>query len=274
MNINLKKIRQQYKISQGYLANKLGVSRPTYIQIEKGEKGLTVEQAKVLAELFNLSFENVFNEPLASVMPTGNPVKKEKVLSKLNTEKFRETLLYMLDRIGAKPNIGETAIYKLLYFIDFDFYEKYGKFLIGATYQKNHYGPTPVQFKKVIEDMIEEGDVELIKSKYFQYDQKKYLPRREPHLELFTVPEIKHIDEVLDRLSNKSAKELSDYSHEDVPWMATKDQDIIDYTLVFYRTTPYAKNDYDEMMRDASAHDILKELGDISDEESNYYAKL
>lgn len=40
-------------------------------------------------------------------------------------DKFKEVLLYVLGKVGSKPNVGETVLCKLLYFIDFDYYEKY-----------------------------------------------------------------------------------------------------------------------------------------------------
>ena len=85
--------------------------------------------------------------------------------------------------MGEKKKIGETAIYKLLYFIDFDFYEKYEEQIIGAHYIKNHYGPTPVEFKKIVDEMEEKKEIERVKSRHFQYEQKKYLPLREPRLD-------------------------------------------------------------------------------------------
>ena len=54
----------------------------------------------------------------------------------LNVQKFRQVLLYILNKIGEKPNVDETVICNLLYFIDFDYYEKYEEHLIGATYEK------------------------------------------------------------------------------------------------------------------------------------------
>ena len=41
---------------------------------------------------------------------------------------------------------------------------------------------------------------------------------------------------MLSRLSDKSATELSEYSHKDVPWLGTEDGKIINYESVFYRT--------------------------------------
>lgn len=269
ITMNLKQVRQKQGVTQAEMAQKLGVSRPTYIQIERGEKEPTVSQARIIAELFqsNESRETEKKSKLAKKA-------KNKQGTQFDPYKFKEVLLYVLERVGAKANIGETALYKLLYFIDFDFYEKYGKPLAGATYMKNRHGPTPRQFKPVTDEMIQEGELERVKSKYFQYDQKKYLPLREPRLEAFTVIEIKHIDDVLARLSEKNAFELSTYSHEDIPWQVTDNQNDIDYQLVFQRCMPYAQHDYDAMMRQASAYDILKELGPMSDEEYNYYENL
>ena len=36
------------------------------------------------------------------------------------------------------------------------------------------------------------------------------------------------------------------YSHNDMPWKATKDGDIIDFELAFYREKPYAQRTYKE----------------------------
>jgi len=36
----------------------------------------------------------------------------------LNTGKFKELLICILNKIDAEPDIGETAFYKLLYFIE------------------------------------------------------------------------------------------------------------------------------------------------------------
>ena len=62
-------------------------------------------------------------------------------------KKFKEVLLYILEKVGSKPNVGMTVLYKLLYFIDFDYYEKFEEQLLGATYIKNHF-TNPVEFKK------------------------------------------------------------------------------------------------------------------------------
>ena len=171
--------------------------------------------------------------------------KKEEIrinVPQKNLKKFKEVLLYILNKIGSKPHIGETVIYKLLYFIDFDYYEKYEEQLIGATYQKNHYGPTPKEFIKIVK-MMEGKDLTKVQGKYFKHPQTKYLPLREPNLSILSAKETNVIDQVIAKLADMNATQISEHSHNDVPWLTTEEGKIIEYESVFYRTTPYSVRD-------------------------------
>ena len=140
----------------------------------------------------------------------------------------------------------EKPIYKLLYFIDFDYYEKFEEQLIGAKYIKNHFGPTPIEFKKITDQMIENKEIERIRSKHFQYEQKKYLPIRSANLKILSAQEIQHIDKVLNRLAWKNAKELSAYSHSDTPWQVHEVGEEISYESVFYRDNDHSVRNYED----------------------------
>ena len=148
--------RKKRNLTQEFLASALKISRPTYMQIEQGERDLTITEAKKMAEVFDIPFENFLEgKGNAKTVVKIESKKKQKQEAKdeirisvpqEKAEKFEQTLLYILTKIGGKPNIGQTVLYKLLYFIDFDYYEKFEEQLIGAKYIKNHYGPTPVMF--------------------------------------------------------------------------------------------------------------------------------
>lgn len=220
-------MRKKNNLSQDFVAKSLGISRPTYLQIEKGEREITLKEAQKLANVFDVEFNDFIDGKERKIIVDFEKEQKESKEGKadlrisvphLKKEKFKEVLLYILAKVGGKPNIGETTIYKLLYFIDFDYYEKYEEQLIGATYIKNHYGPTPVEFKKIIDEMIKNEEIEKIKSKYFSHQQTKYLPLRDPDLtKLKDARELQHIDDILMRLGDKNASDLSNYSHQDVP---------------------------------------------------------
>ena len=246
----IKKLREGAGITQERVAKLLGVSRPTISQIESGEGKISAEELLKIANLFNLSVQSLLDlekEP-EIVLKKDMSVRAVKPSIRINVpqknlEKFKEVLVYILDKVGSKENIGETVIYKLLYFIDFDYYERYEEQLIGATYIKNTHGPTPLEFRKIVEKIMDK-EIMKVKSKYFQYPQTKYLPLRKPDLSKLKANEIKTIDDVLNRLSDYNAKEISEYSHNDVPWITTESGKIIEYESVFYRTLPYSVREY------------------------------
>lgn len=260
MSTFLKKLRKNKDISQEYLAKHLGVSRPTYIQIENSSRKMLVEEAQKLAQFFDLSLDDFLKEkeeksPIVKFSYNKPNTKKQEMrisIPQKNLQKFKEVLLYILEKVGAKANVGETVIYKLLYFIDFDFYEKYEEQLIGATYIKNNFGPTPVEFKKIIEEMLKNNEIEIVRSKYFNYPQRKYLPRKKAILKSLSAIEKEHIDEVLNRsvlgkkLIDMTAGEISKYSHGDLPWKIHKMGEKISYESVFYRNNPYSVKEFDD----------------------------
>ncbi|MDR3168602.1 MAG: SocA family protein [Candidatus Peribacteria bacterium] len=50
--------------------------------------------------------------------------------------KFKQAFLYLLNKVAQKPNVGKTVINKLLYFADFNHYEKYWESITGVDYIK------------------------------------------------------------------------------------------------------------------------------------------
>ncbi|MDR1835271.1 MAG: DUF4065 domain-containing protein [Fusobacteriaceae bacterium] len=254
----IKLLREKNGFSQVELAEKLNVTRQTLIKYENETTLKTaLPHIKKLAEIFDVSPESILEgiippEPEYNVIGTQtNKQKREKAdiridIPQENIEKFKETLLYILGKVGAKPNVGKTVIYKLLYFIDFDYYELYEEQLIGAKYIKNTYGPTPVDFAKITGKMQEDNEIEEIRTKHFNHEQTKYIPVRVANLSILSAREIKHIDHVLEKYSDKSAKELSELSHKDIPWIITDDKGVIPYEAVFYRTADTANRSWSD----------------------------
>ena len=249
----LKKIREDKELTIIYAASCLGLNRIALAQMEAGVRKLSAEELVRFSRFYDvpvnvlLDFEKdievIIETKSADLKPSPLPQRISVPQKKL--AKFKEVLLYILNRVGSKPNIGETVLYKLLYFIDFNYYEKYEEQLVGATYIKNHYGPTPKEFARIVRDM-QDNDLIKVESRYFEFPQVKYLPRRAPDLNLINANEVKLIDEVLDRLSDMTAAQISEYSHNDVPWQTAEEGKPIDYESVFYRTAPYSVRTYSE----------------------------
>jgi len=247
----IQQFRSRIGLTQHQLADKLGVARTAVTAMEAGERKVDALLLEKIAQILNCSTQELTGAQQRPqvVLPKGGTASEAKPQERIhvpqkNYQKFKEVLLYILNKVGSKPNIGETVIYKLLYFMDFNFYEKYEEQFIGATYIKNTYGPTPTEFHKIVERMIKDGDLEKVPSQYFKYPQTKYLSRRTPDLSILKAHEVQMVDEVLRRLSDMNAQQISEFSHKDIPWLSTGDGKTISYESVFYRTAPYSVREY------------------------------
>lgn len=251
----IKNLRDRAGLSQQEVADNVGIARATYVKIESGGREPKLDEIRAISRFYEVDTADLIDEKIQVSEPvtvytreaTEPSIVPRDIDPKVNPDKLRQVLLYVLGKVGAKPNVGETVLYKLLYFIDMDYYEKNGRSITGLTYIRNHYGPSPtIDFRKVVEDMERHDELDIVETKYFNNTQKKYLPSAVPDLEKLNAAEVKHIDEELARLSDKTASELSEYSHYDTPWLVAKKGGAIDYRSVFYRTSLTAVTEPDD----------------------------
>jgi len=168
----------------------------------------------------------------------------------LQVNKFKNVLLYILERCAGKPNVGETVLYKLLYFSDFNYYELYEEHLTGAAYRKLPYGPVPQKLDTMLNRMIDKGQLQRVKTEYHGYPQTRYLPLEKADLTELRASEKEIIDRVIQQMSDWSAAAISSYSHKDMPWLASKEGEEINYELAFYREAPFSVRNYGDEIED------------------------
>jgi DNA-binding XRE family transcriptional regulator/uncharacterized phage-associated protein len=249
----LQQLRGRVGVSQADVAAAIGVARATYASLEADRRPLNLVEAKKLSSYFGIQLEDLINgdidgaslveEPVAEYSrQAAEEITPREIDPRFQPEKFRQVFLYILNKVGARPNIGETVLYKLLYFIDFDYYEKTGHSITGLKYIHNKFGPSPVaDFRSLVNDMQANKELEIVETKYFSKTQRKYLPNKRAKLDdLVSGGELQHIDEELERLGYKTAAELSEMSHMDTPWIVAKQGQPIDYRDTFYRTSATA----------------------------------
>lgn len=252
---HIKWIREAKGYSQEDVAKALEIPRTAVSHMEQGIRGISGLELARLAHLFDVSADFLLNmEKEPEVHLERGPVMKKSVskaelrisVPALKKDRFKQVLLYILERCGAKPNLGETVLYKLLYFADFNFYELYEEHLTGATYRKLPQGPAPLEFQKIVKEMLLQKELVAEPSIYHGYPQKRYLPLIKADLTKLKASEKQVLDQVIDRLSDMNATTISDYSHEDTPWKVAAPKDILDYEMVFYRTPAYSVRIYSD----------------------------
>ncbi len=248
----LSSIRRNKGLSQEEVASRIGISRPALTQVELGNRNLSALEMYNLSMQLGFSIDDLMGQDFTLNSLDQSEAKEEFSpkarisVPKLQVNKFKNVLLYILEHCAGKPNVGETLLYKLLYFSDFNYYELYEEHLSGASYRKLPYGPVPKNIDGIINTMIHDGDLQRIKTEYHNYPQTRYIPLSRADLTKLKASEKEVIDKVIDQYSDWSATAISDYSHKDIPWMASKDGKEINYELVFYREAPYSVRNYDE----------------------------
>ena len=222
--------REILDLTQTEVSAGVGVSRTAYSQMELGKRKVGLLELVKLSEVLEFSLSEIFSQVFHVPNERAKPI--------FDFEKFKTVFLYILKRCKDKANVGRTVLYKLLYFSDFNFYEKHNTFLMGVRYSRLPKGPVP-NITPVIEQLIKNGDVEIVNKEYFGYPQKGYVGLIEPDMSKMTQEELTVIDSVIKKLGNLSANDISEYSHGDAPWLNTGDFEEIDYNLVKKRNHKY-----------------------------------
>jgi transcriptional regulator with XRE-family HTH domain len=240
-------------LSQEDLAKSVKISRPSLAQIELGNRSVDILELQKLSLVLEFSLDDFMSKDFSASQEVD--VKEEKKAKKqeerisvptLQVNKFKNVLLYILERCAGKPNVGETVLYKLLYFSDFNYYELYEEHLTGAKYRKLPFGPVPQKLDTIINQMIDNSELKRIKVPYFDKTQTRYIPLVSADLKMINGAEKEVIDKVIEQMSDWSASMISDYSHKDLPWEVTDEGKDISYELAFYRDLPYSVRVYND----------------------------
>lgn len=227
INEKIKALRTEHGISQEKLASLIWVSRPTFSQIELGGRALKAAEVQKLASIFELPTSEFLEQKIQKI----SPVRKND-----SNIKLKNLILYILGKCGQKPNMGKILMNKLLYFSDFDFYEKNGESITDTVYRKLPMWPVPTDMDMILKEMEIDGQIEMIDWVFFGYSQIKMLQKVLPDMDLFRSSELAEVDRVVNRFSDMTGKQVSDFSHNDMPYRATKENwGEISYGLAFYR---------------------------------------
>lgn len=162
-------------------------------------------------------------------------------MAKIDNKKYKNVILYFADRIQ-NGTLGKLKMMKLLYYLDFDFFEKYGRSVTGDEYLRFENGPVPRMAEKLLKEMNgQEIKVVTKKVGVGLNDQQHIQALQTYDLNVFTKEELVMLEEVADKWEKFSGSEMKSATHGEAPWIATKPNEVIDYNLAYYR------NKYGEM---------------------------
>ena len=158
----------------------------------------------------------------------------------LHTEKYKQVILYLCAKLGKEVK-GKKKLAKLLYFVDFDFFEKNQKYFTGDTYKALPMGPFPVSMEKITTEMVKEGSLKIdsLPERDGYIPTEVYTGIKDPSVSNFTEEEKNMLDRVIERYGHLNGKQLEDLTHAEAPYIGTEPKKEIPYELAFYRGTDF-----------------------------------
>jgi len=102
---NIKTIREEKNLKQIEVATHIGVDKSAYSKIEKGLRALTVDELQKMAQLFNLSTDQIINYdgkmPKEVVIEDKSASEQVRLIAQLN-EKDKSTVMNIIDTMLTK----------------------------------------------------------------------------------------------------------------------------------------------------------------------------
>jgi uncharacterized phage-associated protein len=158
----------------------------------------------------------------------------------LHTEKYKQIILYICSKLGKKVR-GKKKLAKLLYFVDFDFFEKNQKHFTGDKYKALPMGPFPVSLNEITHEMEKEKvlKIESVNEHNGYNATEVYTCLKEPKISVFSKEEKGMLDRVIKKYGSLNGKQLEDLTHAEAPYLGTEPKKEIAYELAFYRGTDF-----------------------------------
>ncbi|MEK7482610.1 MAG: type II toxin-antitoxin system antitoxin SocA domain-containing protein [Patescibacteria group bacterium] len=217
----IRELRTGRGFPQSFMADKLGISRPSYIGIERGNRELTLEEAEKLKDLFGISIEEFASATLPEY------------------EKYKQMILaYLKSSVSADGKVPKTKLAKLLYLADFAWYYQNLKSMSGMQYLRRAHGPVPDSYFRALAELEEEGkifvdhkgDAFLVSLSGSSFNQ---------NLDLLDTKEIELIKKISAKWKNKNTRDIVDFTHEQLPYKICAPDEAIPYELITQQDPDY-----------------------------------
>lgn len=150
--------------------------------------------------------------------------------------KLIELILYVAAKCDLDPDFGAVKLNKILFYSDFEAYEKLGKPITGVEYRNYPNGPAPAPMKVLKHRLEESGDAYEYHNPLPHspgWKQKRLLAGRAPDITRFSQAEVSLVDSVIARFAGRNGSQLSDLSHDHPGWRLSVEGEAIPYCTAF-----------------------------------------
>lgn len=153
--------------------------------------------------------------------------------------KIEEAVLYVSERAKDFEAYGRTKLNKILFSADFYQYGIEGTPITGVKYIHLQAGPVPHDLDKILASMQRNRRIRIEKEDYHGKIQDRPVSLVEADTSVFSEGELEVLDHFIEKYQFLNATELSERTHDYLPWLLTDHREEIPYNTVFVlRKTP------------------------------------
>ena len=210
----IKKLREENNFSQAYVAKKIGISRSSYIAVEKGKRELSLNEADTVSKLYRIELKDLVT----------NNKKKQK--------KYEQMLFAFLRAIKGDGKIPKTKLAKLLYLADFTWFYNNHESMSQLEYRKIEHGPVPDYYFRLLEEL--EGDNKIIvqSTPNGAYLVSQTRVGQKVDDDMLSSEEKKMIKKITNKWKDKNTDEIVAFTHSQIPYTFVDKGEIIPYELI------------------------------------------
>lgn len=204
----LRKAREEKGFTQEQVAERLGMSRPTYIAVENGKRELTLTEYDIVRKMLDLPEEN-------DLMP------------RRDDQKFRQMFFYFLRKYP--DGIPKTKLAKLLYLADFSKFYFDMEPMSGVQYIRRDYGPVADVFFDTIDDLYDHGEIDI------ETTDQAFIVRNismKSNDDLLETADKKWMDKIDEYWHGKKTAEIVEFTHSQKPWGTAFNNEKIPYFTI------------------------------------------
>ena len=215
----IKRLRESRGLSQQYMADVLGMSRPSYDKVEMGTKDLTVVEAQKLSEELGTSFDIIFMNSEPSI--------------DYDKDRYKEIIRRFIKYAGADGDgrIPKTKLAKLLYLLDFSWYYDNLDSVSGLQYRRIAQGPVPDECFRVIDEMYDAEEIDIkVRGKAMMISLNEELDPVNNNL--LSEAQDKRLREIAAQWKTANTQTIVDYTHSQLPWSYCGPSELIPYDAI------------------------------------------
>jgi len=217
----IKSLRAGRGLSQLIVAEKLGLSRQSYMAVERGVRELTLLEAEKLCELFGVSISELSRATAPQY------------------EKYKQMIIaYLRSPVSADGKVPKTKLAKLLYLADFAWYYESLESMSGMQYLRRKYGPVPDSYFRALDELEDEGKL-VIDRRLDAILVSISSGAKRQKLDLLNDEEIELIKNISTKWKDKRTQEIVNFTHEQLPYKLCASDEVIPYELITQENPKY-----------------------------------